>query len=632
MTASPATATEPRRSALRRMLGWVAGKSTVRKLAMSTPFVRDVAWRFVAGEDLPAGLATVRALNAEGITATLNHVGTHVTVAAEAVAAADEVIAALDGIHASGVDSHVSLKLTQIGLDVDRDLCRAQLWRVLDRARDTGIFVRIDMEESPYVGVTIELFEEARAAFGSERVGIVLQSYLRGHRDDVARLAAAGGRIRLVKGGYWESPDVVFQAKDEIDQAFLADIRTLMAGATDPAIATHDPVAIETARRAADAAGRDRSSFELQMLMGVRPDLQRRLVAEGFRVRCYVPYGGQWYTYVLGCLRRVPGGVVARLRERVRPGRTERATPAFGGPADGGPADGGPADGGPSRGIAADEGALPGMPVSRRALLGVKRAMDVAGAIVGLVVLSPVLAWTAVAVVATMGRPILFRQRRPGRGGRSFTIVKFRTMRPVPPGDTWFRTDAVRVTRLGQFLRTTSLDELPELWNVLRGDMSLVGPRPLLEEYLACYTPREFRRHEMRPGITGWAAISGRHMVPFEERLEMDVWYVDHWSLELDIRILGRTVGQVLGRRGVRVTQTFDDVVMPQRFLASIDASLVAPDGGSPARDTPDARPAPPVASKGPGAPVTPTDTLPDEGVAPGSIAQEAPSGSTGAR
>jgi proline dehydrogenase len=608
MTAPPAAADEPRRSAVRRVLGWVAGKSTVRKLAMSTPFVRDVAWRFVAGEDLPAGLATIRELNAQGIAATLNHVGTHVTGEPEAVAAADEVIAALDGIHSSGVASHLSLKLTQIGLDVERGLCRAQLWRILERARDTGIFVRIDMEESAYVGGTIELFEEAQATFGAERVGIVLQSYLRGRRDDLPRLAAAGARIRLVKGGYWESPDAVFKAKDEIDRAFLADIETLMAGATDPAIATHDPAAIETARRAADAAGRDRSSFELQMLMGVRPDLQHRLADAGFRVRCYVPYGGQWYTYVLGCLRRVPGGIVARLRERVRPGRRGRATPA---------------QGGRSEGVTA----------SRRALLGVKRAMDVAGAIVGLVVLSPVLAWTAVAIAATMGRPILFRQRRPGRGGRSFTIVKFRTMRPVPSGDTWFRTDAVRVTRIGQFLRTTSLDELPELWNVLRGDMSLVGPRPLLEEYLACYTPRESRRHEMRPGITGWAAISGRHMVPFEERLEMDVWYVDHWSLGLDVRILGRTVGQVLGRRGVRVTQTFDDVIMPARFLASIDPSLVAPDGGSPSGAPPDARAELPVASEARAEPpVAATDTPPGEGLTPAPTPQEAPSGSTGAR
>ncbi len=458
LTATPEAA-EPRRSAARRVLGWVAGKSTVRRFAMSTPFVRDVAWRFVAGEDLPAALDKVRALNAQGIAATLNHVGTHVTVESEAVAAVDEVIGALDGILASGVDLHLSLKLTQIGLDIDGGLCRTQLWRILERARDHGIFVRIDMEESRYVEATIGLFEQARAAFGSERVGIVLQSYLLGHREDLPRLMADGSRIRLVKGGYWESPEIVFHAKDEVDRAFLADIETLMAGATDPAIATHDPAAIETVRRAADVAGRDRSSFELQMLMGVRPDLQRRLVREGFRVRCYVPYGDQWYTYVLGCLRRVPGGAVHRLRERVLRGRSGRMGRT------------GAAGGG-------------GVPASRPASMALKRAMDIVGAILGILVLSPILAWTAVAIAATMGRPILFRQRRPGRDGRPFTIVKFRTMRPVPPGDTWFRTDEIRVTRLGRFLRASSLDELPELWNVLRGDMSLVGPRPLLEEYL----------------------------------------------------------------------------------------------------------------------------------------------------
>jgi lipopolysaccharide/colanic/teichoic acid biosynthesis glycosyltransferase len=161
---------------------------------------------------------------------------------------------------------------------------------------------------------------------------------------------------------------------------------------------------------------------------------------------------------------------------------------------------------------------------SREASLAVKRAMDVIGAAAGLLALSPVLAGTAAAILITQGRPILFRQKRPGQGGRIFEIYKFRTMRPPRPGEISYLADAERVTRLGRFLRRTSLDELPELWNLLRGDMSLVGPRPLLVEYLDKYTPEERRRHEVPAGLTGWAAVNGRHALQFKERLALDVW------------------------------------------------------------------------------------------------------------
>jgi lipopolysaccharide/colanic/teichoic acid biosynthesis glycosyltransferase len=180
-----------------------------------------------------------------------------------------------------------------------------------------------------------------------------------------------------------------------------------------------------------------------------------------------------------------------------------------------------------------------------------KRAIDVAGSVAALMAVSPVLAGVAVAVLATDGRPVLFRQARPGLGGRPFTILKFRTMRAPREAEVWYASDDERVTRLGRFLRATSLDELPELWNVLRGDMSLVGPRPLLVEYLPHYTPEEARRHDMRPGMTGWAAVNGRNALRFRDRLALDVWYVDHWSLRLDLRIMARTAWQVLQRSGV---------------------------------------------------------------------------------
>src|SRR5215213_2504525 len=219
------------------------------------------------------------------------------------------------------------------------------------------------------------------------------------------------------------------------------------------------------------------------------------------------------------------------------------------------------------------------MTPSRRFGLAVKRAIDVAGAVTGLVLLGPVIAWTAVAVAATMGRPIFFRQVRPGLRGRPYPIWKFRTMRSPRRGETWFDSDAARVTRLGALLRASSLDELPELWNVLRGEMSLVGPRPLLMEYLNHYTPEERRRHEMRPGITGWAAVNGRHAVRFEERLLLDVWYVDHWSLWLDIRIIAMTLAQVLRREGVAVTQSDGDIDFPERFLVALEQGGGASEG-----------------------------------------------------
>ncbi len=201
--------------------------------------------------------------------------------------------------------------------------------------------------------------------------------------------------------------------------------------------------------------------------------------------------------------------------------------------------------------------------VRRKLALGVKRAIDVVGSLCGLVLFSPILAVTALAILATEGRPILFRHVRPGRGGKPFTMFKFRTMRPLRPGEVMYQTDDRRVTRLGRFLRVTSLDEVPELWNVLRGDMSLVGPRPLLMEYLDDYTPEERRRHDARPGMTGWAVVNGRHALKFRERLKLDVWYVDHWSLWLDLRILAMTVVQVLRRSHVSVTEDIAEIGFP---------------------------------------------------------------------
>ena len=180
-----------------------------------------------------------------------------------------------------------------------------------------------------------------------------------------------------------------------------------------------------------------------------------------------------------------------------------------------------------------------------------KRLLDVVFALPMLVVLSPVLVVLAVAVRLTLGSPVVFRQQRPGLGGASFTLRKFRTMADLHSSTGRHLPDEKRLSGLGRFLRRTSLDEMPELWNVLRGDMSLVGPRPLLTHYLDRYSPQQARRHEVRPGITGWAQVNGRNLLSWEEKFTHDVWYVDHLSLGLDLRILGRTVWQVLSGQAV---------------------------------------------------------------------------------
>lgn len=189
-----------------------------------------------------------------------------------------------------------------------------------------------------------------------------------------------------------------------------------------------------------------------------------------------------------------------------------------------------------------------------------KRLFDLSASLMGLLLLSPLLLCVALAIRVQMGSPVLFRQERPGYRGAPFILKKFRTMRDAAEGEVWFRSDTERVTWLGRFLRRSSIDELPELLNVIRGEMSLVGPRPLLMDYLQKYTPEEMRRHDTPPGITGWAQVNGRQNIPFSERFRLDVWYVDHWSMVLDLKILFRTFYDVFRRSDVVVGQNVDDV------------------------------------------------------------------------
>ena len=183
--------------------------------------------------------------------------------------------------------------------------------------------------------------------------------------------------------------------------------------------------------------------------------------------------------------------------------------------------------------------------------LQLKRLFDILVSITLLVLLAPVFLVVAVAIRLAGPGPVIFRQRRPGRHGKPFTLVKYRTMTDARDAEGRLLPDAQRLTRLGRFLRSSSLDELPELWNVLRGEMSLVGPRPLLMQYLERYTPEQARRHEVKPGMTGWAQVNGRNALTWEDRFRLDVYYVDHWSLAFDLRILGLTALKVLKREGI---------------------------------------------------------------------------------
>jgi lipopolysaccharide/colanic/teichoic acid biosynthesis glycosyltransferase len=198
---------------------------------------------------------------------------------------------------------------------------------------------------------------------------------------------------------------------------------------------------------------------------------------------------------------------------------------------------------------------------STGAALLIKRLLDIVVAAAGLLLLSPLIAALAVLVRAKLGRPVLFRQQRPGLRGEPFVLVKFRTMLDASDQNGSVLPDSERLTRFGRWLRSTSLDELPELWNVLKGDMSLVGPRPLLMRYLPLYSAEEARRHEVRPGLTGWAQVNGRNALSWPEKFRHDIWYVDNWSLALDLKILAASVASVLTRRGIA---SADAATMPE--------------------------------------------------------------------
>ncbi len=303
---------------LRQLLLYLSTQAWAYQLILSNPLTRAMAWRFVAGEDVDAALAAVRALAARRVMSTLDHLGENVSSEAEAVAATDAAIELLRRIEAAGLKSHVSIKLTQLGLDLGDDFCEAQVRRVLDCAREYRNFVRIDMEGSAYTQRTLDLFYRLRRDYDPDTVGIVLQSYLYRTTADVERAIASGSRVRLVKGAYNEPPEIAYPQKAQVDRAYRIQMEMLLARGRYPAIATQDERLIARAQGFAAAEGIDEARFEFQMLYGVRRDLQYRLASEGYNVRCYVPYGTQWYPYFMRRLAERPANVVFLLGQLLR--------------------------------------------------------------------------------------------------------------------------------------------------------------------------------------------------------------------------------------------------------------------------------------------------------------------------
>jgi proline dehydrogenase len=295
---------------------YLLAQSGVLKKAASRYGMRkpsSFARRFIAGETVEEAIAAAREVEARGLTHTLDLLGESVSNLAEADKATREYVHVIDAIIASGIGRNISLKLTQLGLDVDKASAIDNLRKILERAEPAGFFVRIDMENSPYTDVTLEIFETLWQQ-GYRQIGVVLQSALYRSENDVARVNALGGRVRLVKGAYKEPKGVAYQKKADVDAAYARLMTTLLTSGHQPAIATHDPAMIDLARRIAAERRIAPDTFEFQMLYGIRRDLQAALLRDGYRVRVYIPFGRQWFPYFMRRLGERPANVFFVLR------------------------------------------------------------------------------------------------------------------------------------------------------------------------------------------------------------------------------------------------------------------------------------------------------------------------------
>ena len=302
-------------SASRAFFSFLAESTLLKKLASHYAMAKPQSFtrRFIAGETVADVIDAARAIEARGLMQTLDHLGERVTNLAEAETTTREYLEIIDAVIAAGVGRNLSLKLTQLGVDVDKAMAVDNLRKILERAEPARFFIRIDMENSPYTDVTLEIFETLWDQ-GHRQLGVVLQAALRRSETDLARLMALGARVRLVKGAYREPKSIAYPRKAEVDAAYARMIDALLAQGHYPAIATHDPAMIARARNWADAhhVGRDR--FEFQMLYGVRRDLQAALVEAGYLVRVYMPFGRDWFPYFMRRLAERPANVAFAFR------------------------------------------------------------------------------------------------------------------------------------------------------------------------------------------------------------------------------------------------------------------------------------------------------------------------------
>lgn len=293
----------------RSTLLYLSNQPRVFRFVRRNRFAKSFASRFVAGEQLHEAVEAVRALNAKGISASLDLLGESVHNEAEARAARDEYLAILDRINEQGLNANVSLKLTAMGLDISEELCVSIMRDVLERAQRYGTFVRVDMESSAYTERTLRLFEERLYPGFKQHVGIVLQSYLYRTLADAQRAVELKCRVRLCKGAYKEPAKVAYPDKKDVDANYVKCAQLLIENGTYPAIATHDPAMVAAVKRYVTEHNISTDRFEFQMLYGVRRDLQEQLVREGYRMRVYVPFGTQWYPYLMRRLAERPANV-----------------------------------------------------------------------------------------------------------------------------------------------------------------------------------------------------------------------------------------------------------------------------------------------------------------------------------
>ncbi len=303
---------------IRAGLLWLSEQPQIFRFVRTNGLARRFAARFVAGETVESGVAALTGLNAAGITASLDLLGESVHNAAEARAARDTYLQTLDRIEAVGAAAHVSVKLTQMGLDIDEGLCIENMRAIIARAKQLGSFVRIDMEQADYAERTLRLFKQQFHPEFGNAVGVVLQSYLRRTEGDVEQMVALGARVRLCKGAYKEPATVAFPDKRDVDMNYVRCMERLMLKGNYPAIATHDPRIIERAKTFARDKGIPPARFEFQLLYGVRRDLQLALRRQSYNVRVYVPFGTQWYPYLMRRLAERPANVAFLLGNVVR--------------------------------------------------------------------------------------------------------------------------------------------------------------------------------------------------------------------------------------------------------------------------------------------------------------------------